>query len=290
MKRRQNPQQPAAGFSSIQRALSVIEELANNPKGMSVTNLAAALGLSKSVVSRILTSLLNAGYVVHDPETRWYSLAFRPMSLMLRYADSLGFPNVCMPILRALSRECGELVQLSIVEGEGMRYVAQAEEGEQRIRVLSLIGQEAPLHATASGRVWLASLPEDHALHLALKRGLHKFTPRTITSIDALRRDLRQVRQDGYAINEEQFTLGANGIAAPIVLERRGNVAVGAVIVTGPSFRLTRERMLALAPRVVQAARELAEIWPKELDRHIGDRPHAGGAGEESLHDDAPGR
>lgn len=281
--------QPTTGFSSIQRALSVIEELANNPKGMSVTNLAAGLGLSKSVVSRILTSLLNAGYVVHDSETRWYSLSFRPMSLMLKYADSLGFPDVCMPLVRALSRECGELVQLSVVEGDGMRYVAQADDGEQRIRVLSLIGREAPLHATASGRVWLASLPEDYAIHLALQQGLHKFTPRTITSIDALRRDLRQVRRDGYAINEEQFTLGANGIAAPIVLERRGNVVVGAVIVTGPSFRLTRERLLALAPRVVQAARELAEIWPKELDRHI-DRRRAADAGKESLHDDAPGR
>jgi IclR family acetate operon transcriptional repressor len=242
--------------------LSIVEALAVAPDGLTVSELARELRVHKGVVSRTLRHLMARGYVVASPATRRFSLALSILALGLRYADRLGFPGVCLPILQDLADESGELVQLGVVDGERLLFVAKAEGRDQRIRMVSMLGQFAPLHATAAGKVFLASLPEEQALDLARRQGLCAFTRRTVTSVAALRRELRRVRRAGYAVVEEELFEGAGAVAAPVRPARLDGRVMGTVSLSGPTFRLPAARKHELAPRVVEAARRLAEIWP----------------------------
>jgi DNA-binding IclR family transcriptional regulator len=123
-------------------------------------------------------------------------------AIALRHIDITGISDLVLPLLRAVANDTGELVQLAIVQNEQVIYIAKAE-GKQRIRVLSLVGRAAVLHASTAGKVWLASLSEDQALALSLKSGLERFTNKTISGIDQLRAELLLVKKNQYAIVEE---------------------------------------------------------------------------------------
>lgn len=242
--------------------LSIVEALASAQDGLTVSELARQLRVHKGVVSRTLRQLAARGYVVPAPATRRFHLGLSILALGLRYADRLGFPGVCLPILQDLADETGELVQLGVVDGERLLFVAKAEGRDQRIRMVSMLGQFAPLHATAAGKVFLASLPEAEALRIARRQGLRAFTRRTATSPAALRRELRRVRRLGYAVVEEELFEGAGAVAAAVRLPRAANRVVATVSVSGPTFRLPAARKHELAPRVVATAARLAELWP----------------------------
>jgi IclR family acetate operon transcriptional repressor len=107
----------------------------------------------------LLASLQNDGYVIRDEATDSFRLGLCFAAIALWHIDNLGISDLCQPVLRGLAIRTGELIQLAIVQNEQMIYVAKAE-GQQRIRVLSLVGRTAVLHASSAGKVWLASLPE----------------------------------------------------------------------------------------------------------------------------------
>ena len=181
-----------------------------------------------------------------------------------------------MPVLQSLADETDELVQLAVIEGDHVLFVAKAEGPGHSLRLLPLVGVVAPTHATASGKVWLASLPDARALDVLRRQGLARVTSRTITSRARLLAELRSVRRDGYAITDGELDEGGRAIAAPIV--HRGRV-VGAIAVSGPSSRLPLPRLKRLAPRVQRAARELEALWPHEVtarDFGLGVRPPNG--------------
>lgn len=158
-----------------------------------------------------------------------------------------------------MADETDELVQLAVIDGTQVLYVAKAEGMGQRIRLLPLVGMWAPLHATAAGKLWLASLPEAGVTRVLGRERLRAVAPKTITSVAKLRAELRTVRERGYAIADEELAEGGRAIAAPV---RREHEVVGAVAISGPAYRLTLERLHALAPRVNEAAERLASIWP----------------------------
>ncbi len=244
--------------------MQVLEALVEQPRGLSVAEAALRVQVGKSIASRLLATLAESGYVQRDPFTERYSLSLKLVALAFRFSDAVQFPQVCLPVLQRLAEESGELVQLLVVEQERLVYVARAE-GNQHVQVVSRLGKEVPLHATASGKVWLAHLPEERAVALALSSGLRPLTPRTITDIETLLQELRRAREQGYATIEGELAEGANGVAAPIGRARFGAV-VGTVVMSAPGFRLPTERLHLVAPRLIEAAQELEAVWP--LDAH----------------------
>ncbi|MBI2158330.1 MAG: IclR family transcriptional regulator [Candidatus Rokubacteria bacterium] len=171
-------------------------------------------------------------------------------------------PAICVPILQALADETDELVQLAVVEDGEVLFVAKAEGPGQQIRMLPLVGLVAPAHATASGKIWLAHLPEAEALAVLARQGLRRLTPRTITSRGKLLAQLREVRARGYAIVDEELVEGGRAVAAPILV---GGRVVGAVAVSGPTFRLSLAKLHRIAPRLRRAAGELGAVWPSRM-------------------------
>ncbi|MDR7520550.1 MAG: IclR family transcriptional regulator [Armatimonadota bacterium] len=241
---------------------AILETLASSSDGLTVSELAGALGTYKGVVSRTLGTLVALGYVRANTATRRYTLGLPLVALAFRFADMTGFPGVCQPVLQDLADATGELAQLAVVEHHRVLFVAKAEGRDQRIRMASLVGQFAPLHATAAGKVYLASLPEAEALGIAVRAGLRSFTRHTITTRTRLRRELHMVRRLGYATVEEELVDGAGAVGVPVRVGRHGGRVAGAVVLSGPTFRLPAARKRELVPLLLAAAERLGSVWP----------------------------
>jgi len=249
-------------ISAASRTTAILELLGTHPHGLVASELVAQLGIEKSIVSRILAALERDAYVIRDPVTDVFRLGFRFLSIAFRYIESVGFYEVCMPELDRLANTTGELIQLAVVDRQGLTYVAKAE-GTHPIRLFQQLGREAVLHASTAGKVWLASLPEERALALALKAGLSAITPKTIQTVDALREELGRVRAQGFALLEEELFEGGSAVGVP-VWDRRRLKVVGALVLAGPTFRLPEDRLRAAVPELTEAARRLAEAWPPD--------------------------
>jgi len=261
--------------ASVARAMRVLEAFAGHPGGVALTQLSTELGYGKASLSKIMATMERERFVRRDGAGHFH-LSWRLLALAFGHAQRVGVSGLCTPVLQALADETDELVQLAVVESDHVLFVAKAEGPGQTLRLLPLVGVVAPTHATASGKVWLASLPGDRALEVMRRQGLAPVTSRTITSRARLLAELRKVRRDGYAITDGELAEEGRAIAAPIVHEDR---VVGAVAVSGPSFRLPLSRLHRLAPRVQQAARELQALWPYEVtarDFGLGVRPPDG--------------
>ena len=264
-----------AAVASVARAMRVLKAFADHPGGIALTRLSAELGYGKASLSKIMSTMEREGFVRRDGAGHFH-LSWRLLALAFGHAQRVGISGVCMPVLQALADETDELVQLAVIEGDHVLFVAKAEGPGQALRLLPLVGVVAPTHATASGKVWLASLPDDRALDVMRRQGLPRVTSRTITSRARLLAELRVVRRDGYAITDGELDEGGRAIAAPIL---HGGRVVGAIAVSGPSFRLPLPRLKRLAPRVQRAARELQALWPHEVtarDFGLGVRPPNG--------------
>jgi len=263
--------------ASVSRAMHVLEAFAGHPEGVALSRLAARLGYGKASLSKILGTLAREGFVRQDPLTGRFHLSWRLLALAFGHAERVGMPAICVPILQALADETDELVQLAVVEAGEVLFVAKAEGPGQQIRMLPLVGLVAPAHATAAGKIWLAHLPEAEARAVLTRQGLRRLTPRTITSRGKLLVQLREARARGYAIVDEELVEGGRAAAAPILV---GGRVVGAVAVSGPTFRLSLAKLHRIVPRLRRAASQLGAVWPSRMtarDFGLGVRPATNG-------------
>ncbi len=239
---------------SVDRAADVLELLARE-RVASVTDVAAALGVHKSTASRLLAALEARDLVAQDGERGKYRLGFGIVRLAAAATARLDLVEQSRPVIRRLAAEVGETVNVARLEAGAAVNLDQAL-GPAAITSHDWVGQRTPLHATSSGKVLLASMDPD-ARERVLVGPLGRFTPATVTDPAALRRQLEAARTAGWASTVEELEAGLNAVAAPI--RGRDGTVVGAVSVSGPSYRLTPERMPGIAAAVVAAAGEIGE-------------------------------
>jgi IclR family transcriptional regulator, acetate operon repressor len=252
----------AREVAGIARAMQVLEVLATSPDGCGVKELSRAIGCGKGTISKMLATLERRHYVRQDGASGRFSLTWRLLALAFGHADQAGMPRIFLPVLQELADETDELVQLAVVDGDQVPFVAKAEGRGQTVRLLPLVGVWVPLHATAAGKLWLSTLPP-RELSRVIGRQLQPVAPRTITSPSVLRAELARIRHAGYALADEELAEGGRAIAAPIA---RDGAMVGAVALSGPAYRLSVERLHALAPRLLEAGARLASIWPPHVN------------------------
>lgn len=250
------PDSPAGGVQSVDRAISVLEVLARKGEAR-VTEVAAAIGVHKSTAFRLLSSLEERGLVEQDRDRGGYRLGLGILRLAGAVSARLDVNRHGRPVCERLARELGETVNVAVVQSHYAVNVDQVQ-GPAAISAHNWVGQLTPLHATSSGKVLLAHLPLANRRDLLAAAGLPRFTTATITSATTLDRQLSTVRERGYATTVEEYETGLNAIAAPI-RSHHGQV-VAAVSASGPAFRLTTERMAALAPTVVAGAAEISHL------------------------------
>ncbi len=225
-----------------------------------MTDLAVALEIGPAQAYRTVASLAVVGFVHKDELTERYRLTTRFLTLAFRHLRVLDTYDLILPPLRRLATETGELTELNWVEQDRIVMIAKAE-SPRRVKVVTRFGEAEALHATAAGKVWLASLEEDDALERVIRRGMPAFTDRTITSPVEFLEELRRVRAQGYAVNDRELDDELVVIAAPIRLSSDRNRVIGAVNVASPWIRPVHQR-----PGVIAATKavadEIAGFWP----------------------------
>jgi IclR family acetate operon transcriptional repressor len=256
-----------AHVQAVSRTMEALELIADAPDGLTVAELTLALGVDKSVGSRILSTLNEHGYLVRDGDSDRHELSLKLLALTARHANRIGFPKICQPVLQSVTDATGELAQLSVVERDRLVLVAHSQQtGRQRLTILPDLGTVQAPHTTSSGKAWLASMSDEQALQIALKEGLRPLTARTITRVDELLAELERVRADGYGIVEDEAIEGISAVAFAIGTKRFGR-AVGTIALSAPSSRTTRDKLVGIAPVVEHAAAQLEAIWPEHVVR-----------------------
>lgn len=228
---------------SVDRAAALLIALGESQGEAGVTELARRLGLHKSTASRLLATLQRRGLVEQDAETGKYRLGLVVIRLAERAERTLDLRSLALPELERLARLTHETAGLGVLDNDQVLFVAQAD-GPNLIAVGDWTGRASTLHANASGKVLLASLAEREVLRI-VRRGLTRYTERTITDLEPLLADLARARRRGYATALSELENGLTAVAAA-VHDARGKV-IAAVEVWGPAFRLTPRRLPELA-------------------------------------------
>jgi DNA-binding IclR family transcriptional regulator len=244
----------------LERSLAVLEKLAVHPEGCSLSALAAAANMPVSAAHRLLVELGRCGYVRQNREQGEYTLTIKLVALGLSFLSRSGVVDVAQPLLDSLANECGELVRLAVVDGNDLTFVAKAQGAKSGLRYDPDMGLSVPLSCSAAGHAWLSTMSEDKALALVARQGFGaptEYGPKAPTSVKTLLPYIRNARKRGFSIIVEVFTPGMTAMAAPV--RRHDGNAIGVITIAGPLFRLTEERMLALAPRLITTAGAVAE-------------------------------
>ncbi len=244
---------PPAVIQSVDRAIDVLEYLARYGEG-AVTDVASVLRVHKSTVFRLLAALEARGLVEQVSERGKYRLGSGILRLAGAAAERLDIVEQSREVTRRLALEIGETVNVARYEAGAAVNLDQAR-GAAAVTSHNWVGQATALHATSSGKVLLAHLDRDlRERHLV--GPLERFTPATVTDPDRLRQQLEECLAAGWAFTIEELELGLNAVAAPI-RQHDGSV-IAAVSVSGPSYRLTPERIPVVARSTVAAADEIS--------------------------------
>jgi IclR family acetate operon transcriptional repressor len=219
---------------SLDRALDLLEALASTDE-LGVSDLAARTGLVPSTAHRLLGTLVARGYAAQSSASGRYLLGYKLLELTSGLQDRLGrLRAAARPHLEAIQAETGETTNLVVLEGRNAVYV-ESVPGTRAVRLFTEIGQAIPAHTSGSGKALLA-----WADAAALPAELPASTPRTLTTLAALQEDLAQVRNRGYATDDEEHELGVACVAVP-VFDRAGT-AVAAISVSGPAPRINADK------------------------------------------------
>ncbi|GAB0102952.1 IclR family transcriptional regulator [Nocardia sp. JMUB6875] len=243
--------QPESGIpvQSVDRALTALEIVAKLGSA-GITEIAAELGVHKSTVSRLMAVLEARGYVEQLSERGKYRLGFTVVRLAGSTSAHMDLPRQSQDICDELAARVGETTNIAILDNDRIINVAEAV-GSAGIALRTWVGQSCPVHATSSGKVLLAELP-DADLRSRLRKRLESFAPNTITDLAVLRAQLRTIREQGWASCEEELEIGLNAVAAPI-RDSDGRI-IAALSVSGPTYRLAAERFSEVAQEAVASA------------------------------------
>ncbi len=241
-------------IQSVDRAAALLKEIADSPRPPTVAELAGICGLNRSTTWRLLATLDSHGLVERDPVSQRYSVGYA----FLRIAAAAEHDPVvrrARPVLERLALDTGEAVNLAIVKRFNLVYVDQVD--PPQIMAPSWLGRVVPLHATSSGKAFLAHLGEDER-NAVLGDRLERFTTSTITDRRALERELEAVRRDGYAICVGELEESLFGASTAVLTEQGRPFAI--VSVWGPEHRVARERLPEVGRLTHAAAEQIREL------------------------------
>lgn len=243
-------------IQSVERALSLLELLAQSGGGASLTDISARAGLNVSTCHHLLATLMKSGYVVQVSGRRTYALGARVLRLGQAFMRQVDLPQRAQPVLDRLNAATREAVHLAALQGDQIVTIARVA-ALQAVRVdTGAVGSVEPPHATATGKAMLAWLPDDKVRRILDANHLKKFTSNTIMDRAALIEEMRHVRRNGYSIDREEFQPGVICIGA--AARDHSGAVIGALSASAPAFRANEEHLELMRHAVEKAARELS--------------------------------
>jgi IclR family transcriptional regulator, acetate operon repressor len=236
------------------RALSLLEILAEDDEGYRLIDLSERTGLPSSTVHRLLTTLEQKRFVCFQRERALWYIGAQCFSVGAVFGRRRQLTELATPAMRRLRDVSGETVNLGCVDEHDILLLLQVQSREV-MRAASRPGDRSPLACTAMGKAVLAAMPDAKIAAYVQHGGLQRLTPQSIARPTALHRELQEVRRVGYAIDNEETSLGVRCVAAAIFDEL--SIPVAALCVVGPTLRVTMQRIEELGRTAVLAAREI---------------------------------
>jgi len=254
MERVKKPKPRRMRLSSVANALRLTKAFSEQEYEMGISALAARLGLAKSTVHRLATTLVEYDMLEQNRETGKYRLGLAFFELGTLVRRKMDTATEAQGEIHALADSSGETVQLAILDHLTVLYI-RIRESRQAVRLSSGLGSRAPAHCTGVGKALLAFQPAE-VVQQVIDAGLKRHTVNTITEPDALRAELASIRGRGYAIDDEEIEVGLRCVAAPI-RDHSGQV-VAAISVAAPVQRMSKKTVQTTIPSVVAAAENIS--------------------------------
>jgi len=240
---------------AVERALLIMGCFDSEHPERGISEIAEAVGLHKATAHRIVTTLVNYGYLERVADDQKYRLGLELANLGFKVIRRMDLRREALPYMQQLVQEWDETCDLSIFD-QGRVFYIEVLQGNQALTIAAAVGQWLPAHCTASGKLFLAHLPPED-VDAILSQPLNSYTDSTITSSDEIRRQLEIIRNQGYAVDYEEYELGICALAAPIC-NRDGNV-IAAIGSPSPTQRMTQERISEMAITFKKAARSISQ-------------------------------
>lgn len=251
---------------SLTRALTLLERLSESDSGMHLTDLSYQLGMPAATVHRLLSTFEELDFVEQDPDEGSWFIGLKAFTVGNAFLKRRDFVASARPYMHALVEECGETVNLGVIDDGQVVFISQVESREV-MRMIVRLGSRSPIHASGVGKTMLANMPQQRVTRILQQRGLARYTDRTIDNPAMLRDELEQVRQQGYALDDEEHAVGLRCVAAPIFDEN--GQALAAISLSGPKARIVDSRLGEMGNAVRQTA--------AEITRELGGRTPAVG-------------
>ncbi|WP_165988504.1 IclR family transcriptional regulator [Streptomyces sp. YIM 98790] len=248
---------------AVSRALDILELFLEGNGTLSAPEITRRLQLPRTTVHELVTTLAARSYLTPVPEQPGrYRLGVRTYQLGSRYAEGLDLAAEGQQVARAVAETCGETVHVAVLEHLDVIYIAKVD-STHAVRMVSATGRRLPAHCTAVGKMLLASLdPGELSARLAGRSELPAMTEHSLTTVEALEKELAAVRRDGTAGEQRESNPDVSCVAAPV--RDHGGQVVAALSISVPMIRWNEERQAEL--------RELALRGAAELSARLGHR------------------
>lgn len=244
-------------LETLLRGLDILSLYTRETPALTLTEITKSTQLNKTTVYRILSTLESAGYLIRDADTKRYRPGLKVLQLGFASISSLEVRQVAHRFLELLSRQVGETVSLSVLDGADIIYVDRVR-NQRIVGVVLGIGSRLPAHCASMGKAMLAHLPSSELEAYLESFALEPCTANSFSESKALEDDLALVRSRGFATNDEELEMGLRAVAAPIW--NNNNHVVAAVNITGSTSSISRERLVGeLADAVRQTASQISQ-------------------------------
>jgi len=225
-------------IKSIEKALDLLELLSDNKKEMRITEINRELHMGFSTIHRILNTLKYRGYIVQNQQTSKYMLGTKLFILGCKVQNTTNLIKLVTPFLQRLSQNTNETINFAILEGREAIYLYKIE-SKETLKAGIELGTKVAAHCTSLGKVLLAFLPEQEFMMLYPNNNekLLTFTPKSISSVEELKKCLKKIKKQRYAIDEEEYKIGVNCLGVPIINDE--GKAIAAISISGPVPRFS---------------------------------------------------
>lgn len=231
--------------------MEILEILKGSPKGMGVSEIANQLGVAKSTAHRLLMTLESGSYVRKVGKDSLYCLGLKFLEMNQVVVDSLNVVEIARPHLEKLSKESGEIVHLVMLDGNELLYIDKVE-NSSTIRIYSQIGKRAALYCTGVGKAILAKYDEEQLDDYINHNSFHKYTEYTLTTPEELKTTLKEVRNNGFAFDNQEHEIGIRCVAAAVFDSSRK--AKYGISITGPVSRMIDQHLETYIPKLTETA------------------------------------
>lgn len=248
-----HPQGKAGAIQALDRGIALMRIVAE-ADGLTLTDLAQRSGIAPSTVHRLLFTLQAHRFVVHDEDRGLWLIGVDAFQIGTAFLRNRRLAGIGRDTMRELMEQTGETVNLGIEDDGEVVFISQIE-SHNTLRAFFRAGSRSLMHASGVGKALLAGMAEHRVKQILYSKGLIRFTDKTLVDPAALFAELEQSRLRGWALDDEERTLGMRCVAAPIYNEVGETIA--AVSMSGPTVRITPQRLGEFGAMVTRAAAQI---------------------------------